>query len=89
MYNNHELQDQDLHPTTSDQIFELDDNELDNITGGLRSPIPVSVTFDSEAVGNALNAGLQAGERAIKTAKDWLHTDRGPNVLRGTSIKVG
>jgi len=87
MYKNHELQDQDLHPTTSDQIFELDDNELDNITGGGR--LPVSVHFDSEALGNALNASLQAGERAIRTAQDWLHTDRGPNMLRGTSLTIG
>ena len=30
-----EFQDQDLQLTTVDQVVELDDNELDNVTGGL------------------------------------------------------
>ncbi|GAA6621843.1 hypothetical protein [Scytonema sp. NUACC26] len=34
MYNNHELQDQDLQLTSANQVVELDDNELDNIAGG-------------------------------------------------------
>ncbi len=35
MPNNHKLQDQNQFSTNSKQIVELDDNELDNIIGGV------------------------------------------------------
>ncbi|GAA6621847.1 bacteriocin [Scytonema sp. NUACC26] len=37
MPRNHELQDQNHFSTNSEQIVELDDDELDNITGGITS----------------------------------------------------
>lgn len=60
MYNNHELQNQDLQLTVANQVVELDDNELDSISGGVVGGVAGGVIGYAGAVAAKQNRGLGA-----------------------------